>query len=203
MRAKFRTTFDYEGMTLNHILAISTDEVMAFPYHLKTGRYIDIDIETWWYNTQRPSMFKITYYSEKGTILDVRSYGGRSYVTIGEIMSRLQLYVTNANRAVENEESAEILLKLDSMRSASMVDPRPAPVYEHLPLDDITTGTRIFTYTNDREFVVDCIGRHGQDCSQVMIGYRNIHPTEDAPAGSLWFLSESMVRKQFYVKELK
>lgn len=203
MRAKFDCSIDYDGMTINHIRAIATDEILPFPFYLKSGHYIDVEILKFWYTTQRLKQIKFTLYTAEGNVIGSREYGGSSWMAIPEVMARLQLFVTNNSRCVANEETAEVLLKIDSLRSAPMVDTRPVPEYEACPIDDLSRGMKIYTYTNDREFTIDCIGRHGQDCSQIMIGYRNTLATDDAPAGTLWFLSESMLRKLFYVKELK
>lgn len=43
-----------------------------------------------------------------------------------------------------------------------------------------------------RLFFVDRIAKHGQDCSQTMIVYRNLQDTDDKPADTEWVVSESV-----------
>lgn len=45
-------------------------------------------------------------------------------------------------------------------------------------------------------FVVEEVARHAQDCSHPMVSFRNITPTRDAPAGTLWTLDKSIFRKR-------
>lgn len=41
------------------------------------------------------------------------------------------------------------------------------------------------------------IGRHGQDCSIIMITYTNVDETFDSPPGVVWSLSEYMFLTRF------
>lgn len=40
-------------------------------------------------------------------------------------------------------------------------------------------------------------GRYGFNCSVSMISYTNLEPTDDAPAGTVWFLEEDFFIKKF------
>ena len=64
----------------------------------------------------------------------------------------------------------------------------------------LTKGLIIYTHTTNRMFVVSCIGRYGLACTTEIVGYKNIHPTDDAVAGQLWFLETSLILKMFYTK---
>lgn len=46
-------------------------------------------------------------------------------------------------------------------------------------------------------FVVLHLARHAQDCSWNMVVFQNILPTEDAPAGTVWTLAESIFMRTF------
>lgn len=50
-------------------------------------------------------------------------------------------------------------------------------------------------------FYVESLARHGQDCSQSMVVYRNLEPTVDTQQGQLWVMSESMFMKRFRTLE--
>lgn len=66
--------------------------------------------------------------------------------------------------------------------------------------EELEVGLEIYTYRTDRKFIVDCIGRYALSCDTEMVGYRNVLPTDDAPAGQLWLLETSLLLKQFYTK---
>lgn len=50
-------------------------------------------------------------------------------------------------------------------------------------------------------FYVEGLARHGQDCSQSMVVYRNLEPTLDTPQGQLWVISEELFKKRFRTLE--
>jgi len=45
-------------------------------------------------------------------------------------------------------------------------------------------------------FYITTIARHAQDCSNVMVVYKNIEATQDAPAGTTWGLDERICLKR-------
>lgn len=51
------------------------------------------------------------------------------------------------------------------------------------------------------QFCVASVARHAQDCSQSMIVYVNLQPTEDAPAGTCWVLDETIFVKRMELVE--
>ena len=63
-------------------------------------------------------------------------------------------------------------------------------------ISDITVG-HIYKSPSDKPFIVDCIAAHGQDCSLPMVVYRNLEPTSDRPADSVWVIPESLFVMQF------
>lgn len=65
-----------------------------------------------------------------------------------------------------------------------------------MPILRVEEG-RTYLSGSGREFRVLHCARHGQDCSHPMVVYTNLEPTSDAPAGTVWVISESIFIQRF------
>lgn len=62
---------------------------------------------------------------------------------------------------------------------------------------EVVEEKKTYKSPTGKEFVVLHVGRHAQDCSWPMVVYQNILPTEDAPAGTVWVIAESIFMRTF------
>lgn len=64
-------------------------------------------------------------------------------------------------------------------------------------LESVEAGEIYVSKRSGIQFYVSGIARHGQDCEQTMVVYRNITATEDYPSYTEWVISESMFLNRF------